>query len=391
MCNLRPPAITCGFIALAISFPAMCASIDWTGCSVPNFGEDRSKAIAACTAVLNRADLTNAERARALLIRGRAEHRAKKIDAAILDYDEAITLAPEDPEPLAFRASAAFFKRDLPGAFAFDERALKLNQDYPMALDTMGVVQETAGNYAMAKFAYDKAIALDPSNVGARFHRFEYWKSIGAGPQALKELEDLLASNAPGLDLDFLDFRGKEMSYRAMVRLQRAALFGSLGRFPDAIKAFDEFVQTDPGAISFGQRGWFYIDRSQYDLAKADIEKALSYDPDFFLLHGLQGLIFTHAGDYEHAVTSFTRALELGPDQTGESYWWRALAERALHRTEAAQKDALRAFSTDPTFLRTKLKMFQERGYWQPPQSETDLGIAVHDAVVACMADEECW
>ena len=391
MCASRLPAIAFGFVALAISLPAMCASIDWTGCSVPNFGEDRSKAIAACTAVLNRADLTNVERARALLIRGRAEHRAKKIDAAILDYDEAITLAPDDPEPLAFRASAAFFKHDLTGAFSFNARALNLNPDYPVALDILGVIEEGAGNYAIAKNAYDKAIALDQSNVSARFHRFEYWKSIGAGPQALKELEDLLASNAPGLDLDFLDFRGKEMSYRAMVRLQRAALFGSLGRFPDAIKAFDEFVQTDPGAISFGQRGWFYIDRSQYDLAKADIEKALSYDPEFFLLHDLQGLLFTHAGDYEHAIASFTRALELGPDQTGDSYWWRALAERALHRTEVAQKDALKALSSDPTFLRTKVKMFQERGYWQPPQSETDLAIAVHDAVVACMADEECW
>ncbi|HKS84856.1 MAG TPA: hypothetical protein VJR71_05215, partial [Pseudolabrys sp.] len=59
--------------------------------------------------------------------------------------------------------------------------------------------------------------------------------------------------------------------------------------------------------------------------------------------------------------------------------------------TEAAQKDALKALSSDPTFLRTKLKMFRERGYWQPPESEVDLAIAVHDAVVACMADEECW
>lgn len=378
-------------VVLGVSFPALGASVDWAGCAVPKFGDDRSRAIEACTIVLNRADLSDVDRARALITRGRAEHMRKDIDAAIRDFDDAINLVPRDPEPLARRASAAFFKRDYPTAFVLTKQALQINPDYAVALDILGVIGLTSGDYQMAKTAFDRAIALKPDDVDARFNRFQYWMAINAQREGLRELADLLALSTSDLDTQFTEFRGKDITYRTFARLERATMLEAMGRYPEAIKAFDDFVQTDPGVFSYGWRGWYHIDRSQLDLAKADVEKALSYDPNFFLLHELQGLIFTGTNEYERAVASFTRALELGPDQTGDSYWWRALAQRALHHPEAAQNDALKAFSTDPTFLRTKLKVFKEFGYWQPPSPGADASSAVRDAAQACMLDERCW
>lgn len=379
------------FIVIAMSPSlAIAASVDWTGCVVPNAGDDKLKAIAACTRVLA-TDLTDADRERALIIRGRAAHRAKDLDAAIGDFDEAISLAPKDPEPLVRRASAAFHKRDYAGAFVFTKHALHLDASHPEALDTLGTIGLVTGNYAMAKAAYDQAIALKPNDVVVRFHRYQYWNRIGAGAEGLKEIENLLAVQTTDLDTQFLDFRGKEITYRTMARLERATMLEALGRFPDALEAFDNFIQTDPGPFSYGWRGWYYLNRGNFDPAKADLDKAISYDPNFWILHNLLGQVYLYKQEYEHAVASFDRSLTLKPDHSGSSYWSRALALRALHRTDEARKDAFKAFSEDPDFLGQKEKTFVRLGYLQPPADDTDMKAAVRDAVQACMLDEKCW
>jgi len=379
------------FVALAMA-PSLtvAAPVDWTACAVPNAGDDKAKAIAACTQVLA-GDLSAADRERALITRGRAAHRAKDLDTAIRDFDEAIALAPKDPEPLVRRASAAFHKHDYAAAFDFAKRALDLDADHPEALDTIGTIGLVTGNLKIAKYAFDRSIALNPNDVTARVHRFQYWNDIGAGPEALQEIEGLLALQTSDLDTHFLDFRGKEITYRTLARLNRATLLESMGRFQEALAAFDDFVQIEPGAVSYGWRGWFYFNRDKFDLAGADLDKALSYDPNFWILHNLKGQVYLYKGEYERAVASFDRSLALGPDRSGSSYWSRALALRALHRADEARKDAIKAFSEDPDFLRRKMRTFVKLGYLQPPAKDTDAMAAVRDAVEACMVDEKCW
>jgi len=173
----------CALILTALpSIALSAAAIDWTGCALPIFGADKRAAIVACTSILNRTDLSNADRERALIIRGRAAHRDADIDSAIRDFDAAIALAPKDPEPLVRRASAAFFKKDYGSAVELAERALRLNPKYAEAHDILGTVALVTGNYGMAKSEYDKAIELDPGSVVARHHRIELLIAAGAQP-----------------------------------------------------------------------------------------------------------------------------------------------------------------------------------------------------------------
>jgi len=367
------------------------AAIDWTGCAVPIFGADKHAAIAACTSILDRSDLNDADRVRALLTRGRALHRDLNIDAAIRDFDEAIKLAPKDPEPLVRRASAAFYKEDYAAASDLAKQALSLDAKNSEAFDTLGTVALVTHDYAAAKFDYDTAVELDPGSVVARFHRFELLMNVGAQRESMKELDDLLALNSDGLDKEFTEFRGKQVSYRTLARLERATMFEAMGRFEESIKALDDLVRTDPGAISYGWRGWYYYNRSRFDLAMADIDKALSYDPNLAVLYNLKGQVYLYTKQYERAIASFTRSLELRIDTPGSSYWSRALALRALHRTDEAEKDAQAAVTADCCFLVRKSKTLIKLGYLQPAIANSDVPSAVHDAVHACMLDERCW
>jgi tetratricopeptide (TPR) repeat protein len=384
--------LVCALILTALpSIAVSAAPVDWTGCTVPIFGADKRAAIAACTSILNRTDLSDADRVRALIIRGRASHRDADVDAAIRDFDEAIKLAPKDPEPLIRRASAAFFNDDYGYASELARQALRLDAKNAEAFDTLGTVALVTRNYGVAKAAYDKAIELDPGSVVARFHRFELLMQVGAQPESIQELDNLLALNNGDLDKKSLDFRGKEVSYRTLARLERATMFEVMGRFEDSIKALDDLVQTDPGAVSYGWRGWYYHKRSQFDRALADLDKALSYDPNFAILYSLKGQVYLYTKEYERAVAAYTRSLDLRTDTPGSSYWSRSLALRALHRTDKAEKDAQSAVAVDRDFLFRKSKILIKLGYLQPSTANTDVASAVRDAVHACMLDERCW
>jgi tetratricopeptide (TPR) repeat protein len=383
---------TCALIVAALPSAAMASgAIDWTGCTVPKFGADKFAATAACTSILERTDLSDADRERALITRGRAFHRDANIDAAIKDFDAAIKQAPQDPEPLLRRASAAFLKKDYRYAAELAGHVLHLDAKNSEAHDTLGTIALVTRNFGMAKAEYDRAIEADPSSVVARFHRFELLMKVGAQPEAIQELDDLLALNTADLDTEFLDFRGKDVSYRTLARLERATMFEAMGRYEDSIKALDDLVRTDPGAISYGWRGWYYSNRSQHDLALADLDKALSYDPNFAILYSLKGGVYLYTNEYERAVAAYTRSIDLHTDSPGSAYWSRSLALRALHRNEEAERDAQTAVAVDRDFLFRKSEALIKLGYLQPTTANTDVASAVRDAVHACMLDERCW
>ena len=236
--------------------------------------------------------------------------------------------------------------------------------------------------------AYDKAIELKPDNVVARIDRFYFYKRVYAFDAAMKELDDFLQLTNPQLDTMFSDIRGKEVTYRTLARLERAALFQEMGRFEDADKAYDGWVEIEPGAVSYGWRALYRMKRALFDQAKADVEKALSYDPQFWFLNNIEGNIYSATGNYQRAVKSFTKSIDEFP-QSGLNYWGRALALRAQKRTEEATRDALRALD-DPDFPGRIIGRVKRSGYLNVSAKGEDVIPALREAVRACMLDERC-
>src|ERR1700693_6071935 len=78
--------------ALAQQAPAQPA------CSVAAFEIQPEATVAACTAVLAKSRLSDAERAETLKIRARSLHKTGRLDDAIKDYDTALLVAGNDPD-----------------------------------------------------------------------------------------------------------------------------------------------------------------------------------------------------------------------------------------------------------------------------------------------------
>ena len=361
-------------------------------CSVSVFEADASEALAACTAVLGRDDLTDADRAGALKIRGRALHKTGRLDQAIAEYEAGLQLAPDDPELHLRRGWTAYDKRDFNLVLSHARQALKINPEYAEAFDLIGaaLIVSGDGKFAEAKAAYDQAVRLDPTKPLFRYHRYQLLQM--AYPQeALLEAEALLqlpvsAITTPATVLWY----HKPTTYRVAGNLARAWMLWTLGRFNEARQVYDQAIQDDPNALTYAARAYFNLTQSaSMNVVQDDLDKSFALDPDFWLALKLQGHVHFSSGHYEAEATELGRAAKQYPDN-GELRWSYARMLRKLGRVEDASAEAIAAFEVDPRFMFSKVQMLRTRGYLPELAPNADPKPALQDAARACMLDQEC-
>jgi tetratricopeptide (TPR) repeat protein len=372
-------------IIVATSLPAVATS----GCIEPLFNTQKEAIITACTSDLAESSDTDL-RFKALINRGRAYLVTGHNIEAARDFDAASELKPNDPDPQIRRGWVAFAQRDYQRVGTVVENVLKIKPDSAEAYDLLGSTAGAAGNIRLAKAAFDKAVESAPKRLMPRYHRFQFYKNTRQHQAALDELNELLKLNLPELDTMFDSIRHRQMSDRTMAHLEQATMLVAMGRNDEALKAYDERVKIEPSAVSYAERGAFYFDQEQYDLASSDLKKAISYDPTFWFPYNVQGWVAAYSRRYETAVPLFTDAIDREPG-AGTSYWGRAIALREIKRTDDAINDAIKALTVDRKFFNEKAGALAELGYLVPPRDRGDRLAAVRDAARACMMDEKCW
>ena len=365
--------------------------VDWGSCHRPAFGENPQYAITTCSTFIDDPGLNSTDRERALLNRGRALQSAGKLSEANRDFVAAGKIAPEDPAPLVRQASIAFMQNKHRVALELATKAVGLDPRCAEAYFTLGAVAHSENDLTTAKRFYDKSTALDPDFILARFERLQIYIETGQHKAGLAEIQAIEALKTPELKTGFTDFHGKNAAFGTLARLEHAIMLESMGRMPEAKVVLDKLVADEPGAFSYGWRGWYYYRLNQFDLARADLDKAISYDPNYWILHNLRGQVDLYTHNYAAAVDEETRAIDLRPKHVGSSRWMRAIALRALNRTDEAEQDAFEAIWSDHAFARSQLVSLANQGYFDPPSRGSDPAPAIRTAVQACMLDEKCW
>jgi tetratricopeptide (TPR) repeat protein len=369
-----------------------CQSPSEGRCSVSIFESSTDDAIEACTAALSRGELADAARAEALKIRGRALHKAGRLDDAITDFEAALQLAPGDAELHLRRGWTAYDKRDLDLVFDHARQALRLKPEYAGAFDLIGAALAVSGEerFAEAKAAYDQAIRLDPAEPLPRYHRYQLL-TRSYPREALQEVEALLQLPAAAITKPaVVDYSRKRTTFRIAGSLARALLLTTLGRLDEAGRVYDRAVHDDPDALTYAWRATFNLSQSAAeDVVQKDLDQALALDPDFWFARDQQARVHFYSERYDAAAAEFARALQQFPDN-GTVHWWRAMTLRKLGRTEEASVEAVNAFEVDPGFMFSKVHMLQARGYLPALAPNADPMPALDDAARACMLDQEC-
>lgn len=201
----------------------------------------------------------------ALLGRGLAWQAKGSHDKALLDFDEAVRLAPNDHEALGHRATARHRLGDFAGAVADFDRAIAIAPRVAWLLNGRGTSLHADDDLHAAIADYTRAITIAPAYP-------DPYRNRGMARAAEGELEAAIADYTEAIRLSPADVS----SY-----VQRGEARCQVEDFEAAFADFDEAIRLDPNhARAYRDRAaaWDALDRE--DLADADYDRAERLDDD---------------------------------------------------------------------------------------------------------------
>jgi tetratricopeptide (TPR) repeat protein len=248
------------------------------------------------------------------------------------------------------------------------EAALVRFPNEPRVFRALGELSESRGNYDDAILNFDKALALDPSNVGVRFARAVALRKARRFEEAARELDAVEQGEKgyPGLSLE------------------RGNLYAAAGRTAEALKAYESALAAAPNdpdlmlRVGCGKAQAGHADEASELLGKVLAQRPMSAEVNFCLglaqfkagkdlptarrtldralgLDGTRPEYYLYAGwvalelrDYASALRAFDHALEL--DQSlADAYWLRGMLRVRQGAIADAERDLRRALTLNPS------------------------------------------
>ena len=198
--------------------------------------------------------------------RAEAKRDLRDHAGAIVDYDQAILLAPNNAEAYSSRARVKYTLNDYAGAIADLDQSITHDPDNERDWSFRGSLKTKLEDYAGAITDYDQAIVLEPSDVWAHIYR----------GNAKAELEDYAGSIADydqAIALDPDDGRG--------AYTRRGNVKAKLGDYIGAIADYNLAIKNKPrNAAARFQRGNVKAELGDYVGAIADYDEAIKRYPD---------------------------------------------------------------------------------------------------------------
>ncbi len=221
-------------------------------------------------------------------------------DRAILDFSDAIRLAPRETFPLINRGVILYTKKDNnEGAIADLTAALKLKPCEVAAWANRGIVYRKKGEV-------DRAIT-------------DFNDGIKCLPPRIEPVRSLLAHDAVTSQLTSQQNQQQQDHNRlalmsAFIHFQRGLAFYDKNNYQKAIADFSEAIRLNPldGSPYIG-RGASYSVLQDFKKAIVDFDEALKLAPKQAFTHMQRGMAYHQTGDADRALADYTAAHELTP------------------------------------------------------------------------------
>ncbi|MFJ7085325.1 tetratricopeptide repeat protein [Streptomyces griseus] len=264
---------------------------------------------AALGLLLTRAELTDRDRAAALVARAWDRFRAGELDAALSDHGRAVAVDPRSERAHQGRAVILRSLGRYEEALADLDRAEEIAPAWAWAVRERGETYRRMGRLEEALTVLDRAHAMDPADAVPLGSRGLVRHVLGRHEEALDDFDRAIAL-------------WPEYTW-ALVR--RARVRTALGDPVGALADLDRAEELTPGlAGTEGERGEVYRATGRHEEAVACYGRALALDPDYAWAHGSRALAQEALGRIPEARADLDRALELDPGYA----WARVQRER---------------------------------------------------------------
>ena len=130
--------------------------------------------------------------------------------------------------------------------------------------------------------------------------------------------------------------------------VKRGQIYSEDGNFELAIADLSRAIELDPDSPDrYYDRANLYRLAGEYDLAVADMTIAIKYAPDDPYLYGSRAKLHREAGKYEQAIADLTIAIQIEPEGT-DFYEFRGSMYLRIGDIDRANSDFLQAIAVDP-------------------------------------------
>jgi tetratricopeptide (TPR) repeat protein len=202
-----------------------------------------------------------------------------------------------------------------------------------------GLEHAGSGSYGEALEAYNKAIELDPENVGAWDGRAlalkslslserdpnKFSESLKSYDKSIELYEDKIEANPQ--DINALYYKGMALTGKALTMKAGEKLNISSNKedrvkcFEDAIAAYDRAIEIDPDYVTaWKNKGNVLYSLGKYNESLEALNKALELVPDYGLAWYSKGLTLYEMGRYGESVAAYEMALKTFPENAGIWY-----------------------------------------------------------------------
>lgn len=280
-------------------------------------------------------------------------------------------LAKAPDEPTATRALAIAYLRSgrAPQALETLNQALRRRPDDPILLRTAGEAYLASGNVALATKAYERANAVDKTDMASQIRLAQVRMQAGETQRAFNDLGALAASDSS--------------KYQAELALFAAHL--RRREFDKALAAADAIQKKVPAsALPANLRGTVYLAKRDLKNARSNFEKALEIQPDFHAAATNLAIIDIQEGHVDAARERYARLLAKNP-KNEELLLGSAEVLRLSGASQDKVKEALdRAVAANPASVRARLALIS----FSARQGDHKAAIASAQAALAAIPND---
>ena len=254
---------------------------------------------------------------------------------ALLDYDKAIELDPNNVYAWANRGVTRVEVGDLAGARSDLTKAEAIDPAFVQNSIGWGMLADVERRPRDAVEAYTKALEQEPDNDYAIQQRAAAYASLGDTQRALDDFTSSVEKSPDDPD----------------AYLRRGTFFLSQAEFDKAITDFNRAHSFDPSnEYTLANRGFALVGKRDFAAAGRDLDAAAKINPKNIMVFRARGQMAQEMGAWQDAIAAYTSALQLEPND-GRTLGLRAQAARSAGDNEAALRDAAEAIKQHPGWI----------------------------------------
>jgi len=230
--------------------------------------------------------------------RGLARYKLEDYQGAIADYNQAISLNPNDASAYYNRGKAKYELKDYQGAIADYTQAIKINPNDADAYINRGKAKRNLDDLQGAIADYNQAIRINPNYAYAYYNR-------GIAKYEIKDYQGAIADYTQAIEIN--------PNY-ADAYIIRGNTKYDLNDLQGAIADYTQVIRIDPNdASAYSSRGIFKHELRDYQGAIADYNQAIKIDPNDDYAYTKRGNAKHELRDYQGAIADYTQAIRINP------------------------------------------------------------------------------